>query len=58
MSVEIINEQSLIEAENSPKALYKYIVGQHEIIGKARDRANRALDLLNVSMPPSTESRH
>lgn len=58
LSAEFINEQSLIEAADSPKALYEYIVRQHEIIREASDRANKALDLLNVSMPPSTTSRH
>ena len=55
---EIINEQGLVEAENSPKALYKCIVRQNQIIDDARDRANKALDLLNVSMPPGSQSQH
>ena len=55
---EIINEQGLVEAENSPKALYKYIVRQNQIINDARDRANKALDLLNISMPPGSQSQH
>lgn len=58
MCTEIINEQGLVEAENSPKALYEYIVRQNEIIGDARDMANKALDLLNVSMPPASKSQH
>ncbi|WP_183016498.1 ClpX C4-type zinc finger protein [Achromobacter sp. UMC46] len=57
MCTEIINEQGLVEAENSPKALYEYIVRQNEIIGDARDRANKALDLLSVSMPPASQSQ-
>lgn len=56
--IEIINDRGLVEAENSPKALYEYIVRQNEIISDARDRANRAMDLLSVSMPPASESQH
>jgi ATP-dependent Clp protease ATP-binding subunit ClpX len=58
LCIEIINDQGLVEAEDSPKALYKYIVRQNEIIADARDRANKALDLLNVSMPPGSQSQH
>jgi len=58
LCTEIINDQGLIEAEESPKALCKYIVRQNEIIADARDRASKALDLLNVSMQPASESRH
>lgn len=58
MCNQIINDQSLVETERRPKALFDYIVRQHEIIGQARDRANKAMDLLNISMPPSTDSQH
>ena len=58
MCVGIVNDQSVIEAEKRPKALFDYIVRQHEIIGQARDRANLAMGLLNISMPPSTDSQH
>lgn len=57
LCTEIINEQGLVEAEKSPKALYEYIVRQNEIMGDARDRANKALDLLSVSMPPASQSQ-
>ncbi|WP_142051083.1 ClpX C4-type zinc finger protein [Achromobacter sp. SLBN-14] len=58
MCIGIINDQSLAEFKDSPKALFDYIVRQHECIGQARDRANKAMDLLNISMPPSTDSQH
>ncbi|WP_370641306.1 ClpX C4-type zinc finger protein [Achromobacter sp. MY14] len=58
LCTEIINDQGLVEAENSPKALYEYIVRQNQIVDDARDRANKALDLLNVSMPPGSQSQH
>ncbi|MGH8467312.1 MAG: ClpX C4-type zinc finger protein [Pseudomonas sp.] len=58
MCVEIINEQFLIEAGNSPKAISAYIVRQNEIIGHARERVGRALDILNHSMPPASDSQH
>lgn len=58
MCIGIINEQSLVEAEHRPKALFDYIVRQHQLIDQARDRANKALDRLNVSLPPSTDSQH
>jgi len=57
-SAEIIEEQSLTEAEQRPKALFAYIVRQHEIIDRARGRAERALQMMSVSMPPSTDSQH
>ncbi|WP_410365873.1 ClpX C4-type zinc finger protein [Achromobacter mucicolens] len=58
MCNQIINDQSLVETEHRPKALFDYIVRQHEIIGQATDRANKAMGLLNISMPPSTDSQH
>ena len=58
MCIGIINEQSLVEAEHRPKELFDYIVRQHQLIDQARDRANKALDRLNVSLPPSTDSQH
>ncbi|MNV01039.1 ATP-dependent Clp protease ATP-binding subunit ClpX [compost metagenome] len=57
-SIRIINDQSLLEAEHRPKALFDYIVRQHVIIDQARDRAHKALDLLSISLPPSTDSQH
>ncbi|MCY1383906.1 ATP-dependent Clp protease ATP-binding subunit ClpX [compost metagenome] len=57
MCTDIINDQGLVEAEHSPKALYEYIARQNEIIADARDRANKAVDLLNVSMPPGSKSQ-
>lgn len=58
LCTEIIDDQGLFEAADSPKALSKYIVRQNEIIAQARDRARKAMDLLNVLMPPASESQH
>ena len=58
LCMQIINDEWLQEVKDRPKALFDYVVRQHEIIDQARSRAQRALDLLNISLPPSTDSQN
>ncbi|MNV43073.1 hypothetical protein D3C71_1347770 [compost metagenome] len=58
MCTQIINDESLVETKGRPKTLFDYIVRRHEFIHQAHARAQKALDFLNVSLPPATDSQH